>query len=144
MKKWLAVLFCLFFAVTTAAADTGGRIRFDELYSGGGALGLRYSEKLLALEGQRITIRGFMAPPLKADATFFVLTSAPVSLCPFCNSDSDWPDNIMVVYLAKNQRFVQNNTTIEVEGVLEIGSSTDGETGFVSQLRLREAEFRKL
>lgn len=57
-----------------------------------------------------------MAPPLKAEAAFFVLTREPVALCPFCQSDTDWPDNILVVYLSSSQSFVQNNSTIEVEG----------------------------
>lgn len=71
-----------------------------------------------------------------------MLTREPVALCPFCQSDADWPDNILVVYLSSSQSFVQNNTTIEVEGVLEIGSHRDGDTGFISQLRLRDARFR--
>ena len=99
---------------------------------------------MLSFEGRHVVIRGFMAPPLKADADFFVLTREPVALCPFCQSDSDWPDNIMVVYLSEKQRFVQNNAVIEVEGDLEIGSWTDEHTGFVSQLRLRNATFHKL
>ena len=82
--------------------------------------------------------------PLKADADFFVLTREPVALCPFCSSDSDWPDNILVVYLSEKQRFVQNNAVIEVEGELEVGSWTDEHTGFVSQMRLRNATFHTL
>lgn len=128
----------------TAHADEGNVLRFDELYSGGGVLGLQFSEKVQRLNGQAVTIRGFMAPPLKAEASFFVLTREPVALCPFCQSDADWPDNIVVVYLDERQTFVQNNTTIEVEGVLEIGSYEDTETGFVSQMRLRKARFHTL
>ena len=54
-------------------------------------------------------MRGFMAPPLKAEAKFFVLTEIPMSICPFCSSDADWPDNIVVVYLDEKQTFVQPN-----------------------------------
>ena len=82
-----------------------------------------------------------MAPPLKAEAAFFVLTEIPMSLCPFCSSDADWPDNIVVVYLGEKQTFVQPSQTIEARGVLEFGSWTDPETGFVSLLRLRNAEY---
>ena len=64
-----------------------------------------------------------------------------MALCPFCSSDSDWPDNILVVYLGEKQTFVQPNAVIEVKGVLEFGSWTDPETGFVSLLRLRNASF---
>ena len=144
MKIWLTVLLCLLLGVQAAHAETENRLDFDGLYSGGGALGLRFSDKVLSSDGRRIVIRGFMAPPLKADADFFVLTREPVALCPFCQSDSDWPDNILVVYLSKKQRFVQNNTVIEVEGTLEVGSWTDEKTGFVSQLRLRDATFHTL
>ena len=132
MKKLLLLFFALLCLTGTAKAATP-ELSFDELYSGGGGL-----------SGQRVTIKGFMAPPLKAEAAFFVLTREPVALCPFCQSDADWPDNILVVYLSSNQSFVQNNATIEVEGVLEIGSHRDADTGFISQLRLRDARFRKL
>lgn len=116
-------------------------LSFDELYSKFGVLGLEFSEKVKSLAGQEVTIKGFMAPPLKAEAAFFVLTEIPMSLCPFCSSDADWPDNIVVVYLGEKQTFVQPSQTIEARGVLEFGSWTDPETGFVSLLRLRNAEY---
>lgn len=85
-----------------------------------------------------------MAPPLKAEAPSSCSHANPWPCARFCQSDADWPDNILVVYLSSSQSFVQNNTTIEVEGVLEIGSHRDGDTGFISQLRLRDARFRTL
>lgn len=141
MKQFLLLFFALLCLTGPAKA---AELSFDELYSGGGVLGLQFSDKVKSLAGRRVTIKGFMAPPLKAEAAFFVLTREPVALCPFCQSDADWPDNILVVYLSSNQSFVQNNATIEVEGVLEIGSHRDEDTGFISQLRLRDARFRKL
>jgi len=116
-------------------------LSFDELYGKFGVLGLEFSEKVKTLAGKETSMRGFMAPPLKAEAQFFVLTEIPMSLCPFCSSDADWPDNIVVVYLDEKQTFVQPSQTIEVRGVLEYGSWTDPETGFVSLLRLRQAEY---
>lgn len=64
-----------------------------------------------------------------------------MSLCPFCNSDQDWPDSIILVRLEREQAFVQNNRLIEVAGRLEIGSETDPETGFVSLVRLVDARY---
>ena len=121
MKKLLLLFFALLCLTGTAKAATP-KLSFDELYSGGGVLGLQFSDKVKGLSGQRVTIKGFMAPPLKAEAAFFALTREPVALCPFCQSDADWPDNILVVYLSSNQSFVQNNATIEVEG--EIGRAS--------------------
>lgn len=134
----LAALPALSLARPALAAETLG---FSELYKSFGVLGLEFSDKVKRLTGQEITIKGFMAPPLKAEANFFVLTEIPMSLCPFCSSDADWPDNILVVYLARKQTFVQFNAPIRTQGVLEYGSWVDPETGFVSQLRLRDAAF---
>lgn len=85
-----------------------------------------------------------MAPPLKAEAKFFVLTERPMALCPFCSSDADWPPDIVVVYLDRAQTFEQANARIEVTGELELGSWTDPETGFVSLVRIRGAAFDRV
>ncbi|AGT10395.1 hypothetical protein [Paracoccus aminophilus] len=119
-------------------------LSFNELYGSFSALGLEFSDKVKTLTGQRVGIEGFMAPPLKAEATFFVLTEIPMALCPFCSTDADWPDNILVVYLDRKQTFTDPNQRIEARGLLERGSWTDPDTGFVSQLRLREARFAKV
>lgn len=119
-------------------------LTFDELYGKFSALGLEFSDKVKALTGQQVAIQGFMAPPLKAEAQFFVLTEIPMALCPFCSTDADWPDNIMVVYLDRRQTFTNPNQPIEARGVLERGSWTDPDTGFVSQLRLRGARYERV
>lgn len=122
-------------------AHAAAALSFDELYGKVGVLGLEFSRKVLDLDGQRVRIEGFMAPPLKAEAAFFVLGRAPMAICPFCSSDADWPDDIVVIYLQRKQTFEHNNGLIAVEGVLEHGSWTDPETGFVSLLRIRDATF---
>ncbi|MEG4642909.1 hypothetical protein VB636_08905 [Paracoccus sp. APAP_BH8] len=119
-------------------------LAFNELYARIGVLGMEFSQKVLDLSGQRVRITGFMAPPLKAEADFFVLGKAPMAICPFCSSDADWPDDILVVYLRRRQTFAHLADMIVVEGVLEHGSWTDPETGFVSLLRLRDADYRRI
>ncbi|MDR0762747.1 MAG: hypothetical protein LBF13_06835 [Campylobacteraceae bacterium] len=119
------------------------RLGFDELYENTGVLGLSFSQKVKSLSNKKVVIDGFMAPPLKVGANFFVLTKAPMALCPFCSSDTDWSEDILVVYLKKRQIFVQHNAIIQVKGVLEYGSWTDNESGFVSLLRLRDAVFEE-
>jgi hypothetical protein len=133
-----AASLCVAAAGPVRAAE---RLDFEQIYSGVSVLGLTISERTKALAGREVTMRGYMAPPLKAEATFFVLTSVPMALCPFCSSDADWPDNIVVVYLTSKQTFVQANALIEVTGLLELGSWTDPETGFVSLLRMRDSRF---
>jgi hypothetical protein len=125
----------------TLASET---VRFEEMYRASGVLGLEMSDKLVALNGKLVDIEGFMAPPLKAEARFFVLTREPVSLCPFCNSDADWPSDIIVVYLREGVRYTQTNHAIIVSGTLEIGSKLDAKTGFVSLVRLIDADYRSI
>ena len=126
-------------ALRTASAAPA--LTFDDLYGKIGVLGMTFSDKVKTLAGQDVTMKGFMAPPLKAEAKFFVLTEIPMALCPFCSSDADWPDNIVVIYLDQAQTFEQANALIEVAGRLETGSWTDPETGFVSLLRIVDAHF---
>ena len=127
-------------ALRPALAATA--LDFDELYGKVSVLGLEFSDKVKALQGKQVAMRGFMAPPLKAEADFFVLTEIPMSICPFCSSDADWPDNIVVIRLDAAQTFEQANALIEVRGTLEVGSWTDPVTGFVSLLRIVGADFR--
>ncbi len=138
----LSLIAALPFALCTRpSAAAVSTLAFGELYSKFGVLGFEFSEKVKTLSGQDVSIRGFMAPPLRAEAAFFVLTEIPMSICPFCSTDADWPDNIVVVYLDEKQTFVQPSQAVEAQGVLEFGSWTDPETGFVSLLRLRAAQY---
>jgi hypothetical protein len=127
-------------APVTWAADA---MSFDGLYKAVGVLGIQYSEKALALRGRTVRMRGYMAPPLKPESRFFVLTREPVAICPFCSSDAEWPVDIVVVYLKDTLVPLDFTQRIEVEGTLEIGSSIDRQTGFVSQVRLVDSLVRK-
>lgn len=125
-----------------ASTATAASLTFEELYTGNRLLGLAFSDKTESLADQTVAMQGFMAPPLKAEADFFVLTRWPVDLCPFCDSDADWPADILVVYPAGDQPFTGNTVPIEVTGTLEVGGFRDESTGFYSRLRLVDARFR--
>ena len=117
-------------------------LQFDQLYKSFGVRGYEFADTLLALKGKPVVMRGYMAPPLKAESRFFVLTSQPLALCPFCQSDADWPADIVVVYLRRATALVGGGDPVAVSGRLDIGSWTDAETGFVSQIRIVDASFR--
>jgi len=103
-----------------------------------------FSDRARASKGERIRIQGFMAPPLKPDAQFFVLTSRPMAVCPFCESEADWPNDIVLVKLERQQDWVYFNVPIVVDGVLELGVEVDDDTGFVSLVRLVDAQYEQL
>lgn len=126
------------------AAPAVAALGFGELYKSRTVLGMVFSDKVTQLAGQQVSMAGYMAPPLKPESAFFVLTRTPVSICPFCSSDADWPQDIVVVYLKNPLGFLQDGSAVSVTGVLQTGSHRDPETGFVSQLRLMDAVVRRL
>lgn len=136
MKRILLIFLTAFVLLLGAAPAEAEELSFDEIYSGYSADGLTFSDKTLSLEGGTVTVSGYMAPPLTPTIHFFVLTEVPMSVCPFCSSDADWPDNIIVVKVDDPITALPYDTLITVTGTLEIGSETDEETGFVSQLRV--------
>jgi hypothetical protein len=101
-----------------------------------------FSSLAESLNGSTVEMTGFMAPPLKAEAKFFVLTRMPMSVCPFCESEADWPSDIVVVYTDDAISVVPFNSPIRVSGRLELGLYKDEAMGFVSRVRLVGAEFR--
>ena len=125
------------------AAETAEPLSFGDFYKSFGVLGYEFSDRLRGLIEKRIVIRGYMAPPLKPESPFFVLTREPMAICPFCDSDASWPSDIVVVYLSSMTPMLSGGVRLAVEGRLELGGWTDPETGFVSQIRLRDASFRR-
>lgn len=123
-------------ALALSPSVSAEELSFSELYSDWTSAGLVLSDKAEALEGGTVTMTGYMAPPLTPTIRFFVLTEVPMSVCPFCSSDADWPDNIIVVKVSEPVTALPYDSPISVTGTLEIGSEIDEETGFVSQLRI--------
>jgi hypothetical protein len=119
-------------------------LAFDTLYASFGVRGYAFSELVKSSAGRAVSIQGYMAPPLKAEAAFFVLTREPLAICPFCQSDADWPADIIVVQLKGASPLVSAGTRVRVTGTLEIGSKIDPDTGFVSQIRIVEASYAKI
>ena len=129
--------------VLSAKAETAEPLSFGEFYKSFGVLGYEFSDRLRGLIEKRIVIRGYMAPPLKPESPFFVLTREPMAICPFCDSDASWPSDIVVVYLSSITPMLTGGVKLAVEGRLELGGWTDPETGFVSQIRLRGAQVHR-
>ena len=103
-----------------------------------------FTEKARRLAGRAVEMRGYMAPPLKPEIDFFVLTSLPTAICPFCDAAASWPDDIVLVKLSRPVRALAYDILLNVSGTLEIGEDTDAATGFVSLVRLRDAKYSKV
>src|ERR687894_2377298 len=135
-RTWLTAVLAL--GVTTPAL-TAQRVRMFELYNDNN----EFSPLAKELNGKRISMQGFMAPHLKVDSDFFILSNTPVETCPFCASEGEWIDSIVFVRMRTRQEMAAPGTLILVQGTLEVGPATDPTTGFVSKVRLADADFQK-
>lgn len=124
--------------IRPAFAETPS-LRFRDLYS----RGMELAPDTAALDGVTISMTGYMAPPLKPEVDFFVLTKLPMATCPFCNDAADWPTDLVVAYAKDPIDVVRFSTLIKVEGRFETGFKTDAETGFVSFLRLMDVTYSR-
>ena len=131
------------FTLAALLAPFGARaddtIRLRDLYE----KDLSFSPLARSLQGTRIAVDGFMAPPLEAETDFFVLTKRPMAVCPFCETEAEWPDDIVAVRAKRIVRVVPYNVPIVARGVLELGTERDPRTGFVSRVRLVDATYER-
>ena len=124
--------------VVVPEPEVDGPLRMRDLYEKDGD----FSPLAQSLEGSRIAVQGFMAPPLDPTVDFFVLTKRPMAVCPFCEAGAEWPPDILAVYTKRPLEPVSFNRRIEVTGVLEMGGHADHYLGFVSRVRLQDAVYQ--
>ncbi|SDD21881.1 hypothetical protein SAMN05421538_101132 [Paracoccus isoporae] len=127
-------------AAPTVARAGDGPILLRDLYEKDRS----FSALATGLEGRRISVEGFMAPPLRAESSFFVLTRRPMAVCPFCNDAADWPADIVAIYTKRQVRVIAFNIPIAVDGRLELGTYKDPDLGFVSRVRLVDAVYDRI
>lgn len=139
-RDFLAVAGASLALPALVRADGATALRFADLY----VRGRQLTDTAAALEGQRVQMTGYMAPPLKPEIDFFVLTRRPMSVCPFCETEAEWPIDIVLAFSEKPVEVVRYTDLIRVSGRFETGFDTDEETGFVSFLRLRDISYRRL
>ncbi len=139
-RSLLFAIPALLAPVASRPAAAAQQLKFNDLYQAG----MAFTQTTIRLAGKPVQMRGYMAPPLKAQARFFVLTRLPMSFCPFCETEADWPEDIVLVYTREIIDVVPFNFLISVDGTLDIGTTKDEETGFVSRMRLLEASYERL
>jgi hypothetical protein len=138
-RGFLAAMACVLVAPPSVRAADDEFVRPRALYN----KDLSFSDYALELDGDDVVVSGFMAPPLKAESRFFVLTNRPMAVCPFCETEAQWPDDILAIYTKRVLKVVPFNVPIVTRGTLELGAFTDPDTGFVSRVRLVEATYER-
>jgi hypothetical protein len=125
---------------TARSAQAAERIAIAELW----AAGSEFSQRAKELAGKAVELRGYMAPPLKPEVDFFVLTTLPMAVCPFCDNAAAWPEDIVLIFLDRPVRAIPYDRLISVTGTLQIGTATDAATGFVSRVRLHSSKYARV
>ena len=125
-------------------ARAAHELTFAGLYGPVTADGIQLTPAARALVGRQVVLQGYMALPLRAEASFFVLTRYAMSNCPFCSNAADWPVDIVFVRLGRAAEALVASYAIAVSGVLEAGMQVDPETGFVSLVRVVDATWRRV
>lgn len=97
------------------------------------------SDKLLALDGKMVEVEGYMSPPLKLGLDWFMLTSLPLSFCPFHSSAATITPDIALVYFDGAEN-IFTWEPLRIRGELHVGEATDPESGMVSLVRIYTEE----
>lgn len=80
---------------------------------------------LKSLDGQAVTINGYLATSSPADGSFIFLMNLPFQSCPFCVPNTTQLSNTMEVYPKKNEKFEYTTQAVKVVGRLEVAPSED-------------------
>ena len=123
--KWLAPLLAVIVLATAIILpiclkkdDTGNATKL----SFKSAMELEY---LKTLDGELITINGYMATASPVDGSFIYLMNMPFQSCPFCEPNTSILSNTLAVYSPKGKPFEYTTQAIKVVGTLVFAENED-------------------
>ena len=80
---------------------------------------------LKTLDGQTVTINGYMATSSPVDGSFMFLMNLPYQSCPFCVPNTSQLSNTLEVYPKKGDAFSYTAQAVKVVGTLVVSESED-------------------
>ena len=78
---------------------------------------------LKTLDGQTVTINGYMATSSPVDGSFIFLMNLPYQSCPFCVPNTSQLSNTVEIYPKKGESFSYTSQAIRVIGKLEVAAN---------------------
>ena len=120
MKKILCLILCVILLIPVISSCQGADDGEATKLSFKSASTYNY---LKTLDGQRVTINGYMATSSPVDGSFMFLMNLPYQSCPFCVPNTSQLSNTMEVYPKKNQSFPYTTQAIKVTGILQVAPS---------------------
>ena len=78
---------------------------------------------LKTLDGQTVTINGYIATSSPVDGSFIFLMNLPYQSCPFCVPNTSQLSNTMEIYPKNGESFTYTSQAIKVVGTLEVADN---------------------
>ena len=101
---------------------------------------------LKKLDGEIVTINGYMSTLSPISGAFMYLLNLPYQSCPFCEPNTTTLSNTMAIYAEKGKKFEFTDRLIQVTGRLEFkknGQFTD-EYGYNYAFRIVDARYEEV
>ena len=119
IKKWIMLLLCASFLLGMTAcgeSENATKLSFKSATS---------YEELKKLDGEMVTINGYMATSSPVDGGYLFLMNLPYQSCPFCVPNTSQLSNTMAVYAKEGAAFEYTGQAIKVTGKLVVAESED-------------------
>ncbi|MBR5144295.1 MAG: hypothetical protein IKW53_04515, partial [Clostridia bacterium] len=126
-KLYKLLSFMLVFAITSTlfigcGKDKAPNIEDATKLSFKAASGYDY---LKTIDGQTVTISGYMATSSPVDGSFMFLMNLPYQSCPFCVPNTSQLSNTLEIYPKKGESFSYTAQAIQIVGTLMVSESED-------------------
>jgi hypothetical protein len=142
MKKCVIFLLCLVLMLSLLACGKekeGVKLSFKAASS---------YEDLKSLDGQLVSINGYMATSSPVDGGYLFLMNLPYQSCPFCVPNTSQLSNTMAVYAREGDSFDYTGQAIKVTGTLEVAQQEDepftDKYGYTFNFRIVDATYSVL
>lgn len=142
MKKYIAALLCFMLLLSLTACgepEKGTTLSFKAATS---------YEELKALDGQTVSIKGYMATSSPVDGGYLFLMNLPYQSCPFCVPNTSQLSNTMAVYAKDGKSFEYTGQAIRVTGRLVVAENENDpfvdEYGYEFNFKIVEATYSVL
>lgn len=129
----LLLLAALLFSLAACSEDLGPATKLS--FAGANSI-----EEMKKLDGQTVTINGYMSTLSPISGAFMYLLNLPYQSCPFCEPNSTTLSNTLAIYAPEGKKFEFTDRLIQVTGILEFGDYTD-EYGYQYSYRIKDATY---
>lgn len=100
------------------------------------------SELARARGGQRIALRGFLAPSPSPEPGWVALAEMPVAPCTLCGLTHQWPVGVVAVEAGTLPHVPSAFQAVTLEGVLDLAPQGAEAAGLPGRVTLRDATLR--